>query len=511
MKVNYHVDEIFSYGHANSSEGAFLVKGINADFDSDSLKLLYNHWLDISVIHNYLTVQPAEQFKYKHIFENMALGVHPPLFYILLHTICSFTPEIISKWQGAVLNIPLWICLLIMIYKLAKRFLKDKYLALLSVAFYAYSQTGLNTVLYIRGYLMQTLWAVCLLYEMIYVLQEKETTKRQWFLIFLYSLLGMLTQYNSIIYSAIIGIIIGCGLLLQKRYKHLILLALMLLLSLIGLFVIFPDAANVLLHSSRSQEIINVTLSDKLRYFALSSGDAKNLSSVYMTGLWSFRENYGYILFELVLLTLVYKYLYAKKDKSIDLLMILYVIMCLYTEFFMPSMYIYDMRYIMLVIPIIAIVTIWYLNFILAAFCLRNKYIILILSFVVFINSCFVDFGNRSPYAFNKKSFEKIDLAGNVMLVWDESIFMYEAINMLEKSSGVYMTPYDTPIENLLKELDKSDYFVVSNMNAKFGMYMKPSGPKEIPPEIKDRVNFIKTIKTGERFYDIYEVLKIGS
>ena len=360
-----------------------------ANFDLDSLNnLLFNRWIDVSVIHNYLTVQPEERFRYKHIFENMAVGVHPPLFYIMLHTVCSFTPpHTFSKWQGAALNIPLWILLLFMMYKLSRRFFDDKYLALLPVVFYAYSQVGFNTVLYIRGYLMQTLWAVCLMYETVCLLQEKDVTKKRWFLIYLFSLLGMLTQYNSIIYSAIIGIVIGFGLLWQKRYNHLIILAMVMVLSLCSLFVIFPDAINVLLHSPRAIEISNISLSDKLMNFLDPWGKTKNLSSIYTTYLWSFREFNNYLLWVCIILPLSYKYLYTNADKSIDLLIIIYLLMCLYSEFFMPEMYIYNMRYVMLVVPLIAIATIWYLSFILQNLKIKNLYLKLFLCSVVFVNA----------------------------------------------------------------------------------------------------------------------------
>ena len=39
-------------------------------------------------------------------------------------------------------------------------------------------------------------------------------------------------------------------------------------------------------------------------------------------------------------------------------------------------------------------------------------------------------------------------------------------------------------------------------------MSIKPNGPKEIPLSIKDKLDFLKTVKVGERFYDVYEIKK---
>lgn len=393
-----------------------------------------------------------------------------------------------------------------MMYKLSRRFFDDKWLALLPVVFYAYSQVGFNTVLYIRGYLMQTLWAVCLMYETVCLLQEKDVSKKRWFLIFLFSLSGMLTQYNSIIYSAIIGIVIGFGLLWQKRYNHLIILAMVMVLSLCSLFVIFPDAINVLLHSSRATEISNISLSDKLMNFLDPWGKTKNLILIYTTALWSFREVDNYMLLVCIFLPLAYKYIYTKADRNIDFLIVIYVLMCLYSEFFMPEMYIYNMRYVMLVVPLIAIATIWYLSFILQNLKIKNLYLKLFLCSVVFVNALFVDFENRSPYAFSENVYKKISLEGNVLVIVGESIFAYESINVLGNTDEVYMVMDSVPEEMVVREMNKANYVIKSNTDARFDMTIKPEKPAEIFSSTIDKVDFEKTIKVGERFYDIYHI-----
>ena len=82
----FHVDDLYSFGHANSTQGAFLTKGIDAAQSYQQLELfIRNKWLPGNFFHTWLTVQPGETFRYGHIFDNLKDGVHPPLFYILLH------------------------------------------------------------------------------------------------------------------------------------------------------------------------------------------------------------------------------------------------------------------------------------------------------------------------------------------------------------------------------------------------------------------------------------------
>ena len=521
LKTIYHVDEMFSYGHANSSTGAYLVKGIDANFNVEDIeKHLLNRWFDGSVFHNYLTVQPEERFKYSYIFENLAVGVHPPLFYILLHTICSFTPDIFSKWQGAVLNIPIWIALLIMLYKLSSRFFKDKYLALLPVVFYAYSQIGFNTVLYIRGYLLQTLWAVCLLYEAVILLQEKQVSPKHWFLIFLYSLLGMLTQYNSIVYSAIIGVVIGFGLLFQKRYKDIMLLALILIWSLGTFLAIFPEAIGTFMHAERAQTFAehgrNIIASIKNILYLNST---KHLSDIYMTALWSFHKTYGFVLLEIIILVLFYKYIYTKSRKDVDLLALIYISMCIYVEIFMPQMHLYNMRYIMLVMPIIAIATIWYLVFILNNLMIKDIYIKLILCFILFLNAILVDFSQQSSFAFQEDA-SLHNIAKNKRVIWVGSQYkstIYEGAYILQETSKILLTYAISNTDNcanteniVVQELDNSDYLFNHNSFElyKGGNSSRPQHIEQINEKVKEQIDYIKNIKVSERFYDIYKVKK---
>ena len=507
LKTSFHVDELFSYGHANSSNGAYLVDGLNSGLRKKRVETyLTNRWFDGQIFHDYLTVQSEEQFNYKHIFKNLEVGVHPPLFYILLHTICSFTPDIFSKWQGAILNILLWVILLIMLYKLSSRFFKDKYLALLPVVFYAFSQIGFNTVLYIRGYLLQTLWAICLIYEAIILLQEKTTSNKRWLLIFLYPLLSMLTHYNSIVYSTIIGIVIGLGLLFQKRYKDIIWLAMTLILSLIALFAIFPEAINVFMHSERADHVVkqgkNILAS--IKNILYLNGN-KQLSNIYMTALWSFNSAHNIIIAEIFILSIFYKYIYTKSRKDVDLLIIIYVLMCSYSDLFMPQMYIYNMRYIMLIMPLLAIYTIWYIIFIMQQLTKRKTLALIILSSMILINSLRADFIHKSPYAFNLEA-QDITEINNKKVIWTvpEAVMFFEGIHLLQKTSQTYFIYSHKEIG--AEELNKAEYLISFNLDARYDMSLKPQKIAHLEENLQKNLTFIKTFKTGERFYDLYKI-----
>ena len=79
-KKNYlFFDEVFSYAAANN------VESISAEFGA-------NVWMDESWFDNYAGVSSEHRFEYSIPYKNQITDVHPPLFYMFLHTACSFVP-----------------------------------------------------------------------------------------------------------------------------------------------------------------------------------------------------------------------------------------------------------------------------------------------------------------------------------------------------------------------------------------------------------------------------------
>ena len=86
MKKGYYVDEVWSYGLANSYYHPHV-------YWNDAL----SEWVSGDYFKEYLEVSEAERFKYGSVIFNQKNDVHPPLFYAILHTICSFFPNTFSK------------------------------------------------------------------------------------------------------------------------------------------------------------------------------------------------------------------------------------------------------------------------------------------------------------------------------------------------------------------------------------------------------------------------------
>ena len=95
MKQGFFVDEIWSYGLSNSYYHAQIWE----DNGLDNVKI------EPEIFKSYLTVNKGEEFSYGSVIYNQTHDAHPPLFYMVLHTISSFCPGEFSKWFGLIPNV----------------------------------------------------------------------------------------------------------------------------------------------------------------------------------------------------------------------------------------------------------------------------------------------------------------------------------------------------------------------------------------------------------------------
>ncbi|MEZ7906433.1 MAG: hypothetical protein QMB66_04455 [Ruminococcus bromii] len=105
-KQGFHEDELLTYNLANSS------KQLNVD----------GGWNSPEDFNEYLAVSPDDRFDYAQVYENQIIDAsHPPLYYALVHTVCSFFPGVFSKWLAYSINVLAMAGILIMLYKIGRK------------------------------------------------------------------------------------------------------------------------------------------------------------------------------------------------------------------------------------------------------------------------------------------------------------------------------------------------------------------------------------------------------
>ena len=234
-------DEVFSYPAANN------VYETDADFTE-------NVWMDGSWFENYMSADTMHRFDYSIPYENQTNDVHPPLFYFFLHTVCSMIPERFSYWAGISVNLVFFIGCTIILYFLSKEIFGNKVCALVIAFLYAISYGGINTMVYIRMYMLLTF--MTLLHALVYIkcFEEEEIKPKSYLFLVLTLIGGVLSQYYFLFIAFFFGVWYTLKFVLEKRYIVLIKYISAILLSAVISLVTWSSMLPHLFGRGRGEE-----------------------------------------------------------------------------------------------------------------------------------------------------------------------------------------------------------------------------------------------------------------
>ena len=211
-KTQLHVDEVWTYALSNSADRPYLYvwrtgigdKSAPLRFSSDETALLdtegvfLQQWHSGEEFKRYVTVQEGERFQYSSVVYNQTCDVHPPLYYFIVHTICSFFPDSFSVWYAFLPNLVFLIGSLFLLYCIAIRLGGNRLKALLTVLFWGISRAGISDAVFLRMYMMLTF--ITLLSVYVHARFYEFHRGRYIILIFFINLAGFLTQYYYYIF-----------------------------------------------------------------------------------------------------------------------------------------------------------------------------------------------------------------------------------------------------------------------------------------------------------------------
>ena len=219
-KKSCHSDEIFSYGLANSFYEPYLeTDGIRTEIGAGHEYNLSN-WISGDVIREYVTVQKGEQFRYDSVWYNQSMDRHPPLYYAVMHTICSFFPDTFSFVFGYAINFVCFAVTQIFLYKLSKNILKSGYLALIVCIFWGFSAAAADITMFIRMYCMLSMWTVMFFYLHSELLAKNEKPLwKQLVSIIIVTVCGALTQYLFLFVAFVTAVMFCIRYLCKRQFK----------------------------------------------------------------------------------------------------------------------------------------------------------------------------------------------------------------------------------------------------------------------------------------------------
>lgn len=301
FKEGYHMDELLSFELADARYNPWIVptqpegrlaKFVREEIQGDSFgetlsnlkstvtdvlknrgssKLLsykadvYEEpvWITSGQFRDYVTVDGSDAFDYLSVYFNVKDDNHPPVHFMLLHTMSSLFPGTLSPWLGCTINlicvgITLWL-LLRLGRQLSEIFGMEeqgRLLGILAVLLYGLSTGALASVLLIRMYCLLSCLCVALLSMHVEKWKEHGFDRSNKGLIAI-TVLGFLTQYFFLFYCLLLAAVTAVGLLCSKRMRELwIYIRSMVVAAVIGL-VLFPFVIADVFSSGRGVEALD--------------------------------------------------------------------------------------------------------------------------------------------------------------------------------------------------------------------------------------------------------------
>lgn len=179
-------------------------------------------WMTGEELFRQLTVSEEERFRYGRVFLNQAMDVHPPFYYLLVHTVFSLFPNTYSNEYLFGINIFFLLMSCLVLYHLGKELSPNLFLPFLATVIFGFSQGFASCSVYFRMYAVLTFFVILTVY--IHFLLEKKRYqygKKMAVLLCGTVILGFYTHYYYIIFFAPLFLITIIHLIKEKQKNEL--------------------------------------------------------------------------------------------------------------------------------------------------------------------------------------------------------------------------------------------------------------------------------------------------
>lgn len=194
QKVRYHEDEIMTFTLANSTiDGWLHPNGFNPEPASVP-------FMDA------MTVHKGNGFNYAQVWRNQTGDVHPPLYYAVVHTICSFFPDTFSPLIGYGINLFFMLLCVLLIYRCSMLLTKSTPTALFTAAFFGVCPAVLEIDMFLRMYIMVIFLCLALVEWMFSTWDSPKITVWGYIRLPLIIIAGALTHYYFIFFLGLFSV-----------------------------------------------------------------------------------------------------------------------------------------------------------------------------------------------------------------------------------------------------------------------------------------------------------------
>lgn len=227
-------------------------------------------WITREQFHDYITVGERDGFNYLSVYFNVKDDNHPPLYFMLVHTMSSIFRGNISPWMGCIFNLAAVMGCCILMFALGRllarhHLLEEKtgeWWGLLGALLYGCSSGAIATTVFIRMYGVMTFLCMLSLYLHLQKWLGGQSQSGKNFLkknklLILVTALGFWTQYFFLFYCLLLALVTVIALFRDGRKRETFCyIRSMIIAAVVGVGV-YPFGVKHILTSGRGVEAID--------------------------------------------------------------------------------------------------------------------------------------------------------------------------------------------------------------------------------------------------------------
>lgn len=449
-KVGLHEDEGYTLSSSVSNVNGLMSQYIDSD---------HPVWLSRSYVTDYMTLKPINYFNLVSVYTNQAWDNHPPVFYTLVHFSTILFGGLFSLYSVFVVNIIAFILSCFVIKKILKILDKEN-LILATLILYGLSMGTISMVIFQRMYMLLTFFILLYFYLTLKIYKNDfKIDKKMCIALGATTILGFLTQYFFAVFAAFVFLIMLIKMIKNKIDKKTIIKYIIchIIYASLGILLFLP-CIDHLLFSGRG--ITNLSNSNYFEHFC---DYIKHLAYAF-----SINENNNILIIAIIVLFAIsIAYLFKKSKEK--------VIVSLFT---IPNIFFFlitvkmtsfqELRYIMPIIPFVAITFILVLDTLLEKVKYKNIIITLISIVLIVIGFVF------SEPIFLYKDYQKcLDIAEenkdkSFVYVYDNFFNHMQSVpEMMIYEKTLIINMFNDEMQYIVndEDLNNEDSFVLSIKN----------------------------------------------
>lgn len=297
-KTSHHEDEYFSYSLSNNPDKPLLYGDEHLKFTDG--KSFHRSGEDFK---KSLMTNNDTRFDYAMVWHNQAIDTHPPLYYAILHTLCSFTPGKFSWWYGYIINLVAFAVTQVFLYRLTRLVCRTKIFPLICCAYYGFTLACIAGVIFVRMYCLMNMFTVMYAYYSFRLMQQKGAAKcsvKNVVPVMLCAFFGALTQHFFLLIIFFITLGECIWMMCKKRWRTLFFFGGAAAAGVLLSIAVFPAVISHLFNNSLSD-------SENLEMF-IQSHLYWRLMIREVFGLWTAMvrsDSYAYILGAVITLAIL--------------------------------------------------------------------------------------------------------------------------------------------------------------------------------------------------------------